>query len=624
MEFSDIAYAKFLSTAPELGNLILTFKDVSDELTNDSDIQVGIFILRAGDDLLFVPVVSKGDGVYPIDSIFINSKNKFFPLTKNTVQRVLNSQKPSMGSAKKIPDTVSTNPSVYHLVNPPRTGKFVYAASSRLTEFLTIIPNELKTHVLEKFSSDSGVYNTLNNLFDLRTIFSALKTSTLEKTDTPSDMSVGVKVRTDGLKLPTPAITSILTTGYFVDGENPLTRVAISTQNWEDGRFTSLSTLDNGDYDIVMKDGSCRKVYLPGSKTTSDNLRAAGTTGKSNEEVSFMLFENGDYAINNGAVTIGNKKDDKVVIPALFRNQPPILLKDLSGGETFAIFGPNMDLIGVYRASQVKITYTGCTVKAHDLQRYQPITIQGLRGYTNTPTDIGNEIFVPSTSLVVVLGNNINNELECTVMAAARRRQLLEWALLNTSLNLTYDNVEFSVNGKPIGMERQAMQLLVEDESIDPTVAESFIKKAKEQKKVVIYLSKKADFKPGEIPQFGNDPPKQINPMGTQQDRLPMQSLQTGVNTGDGQSIESVVISELLQSPDMGDYIDEYLPDIEEGIDRLGRILFLARIHINKLAGGNDTDEVFSFLSALKNVYKMLGDNYMKLEELAANASGKK
>jgi len=64
--------------------------------------------------------------------------------------------------------------------------------------------------------------------------------------------------------------------------------------------------------------------------------------------------------------------------------------------------------------------------------------------------------------------------------------------------------------------------------------------------------------------------------------------------------------------------ISEYLPDIEECIDRLGRILLLSRVNIEKLADGNDSDNVFAFLANLKAVYRMLGDNYMKLEEMIA------
>lgn len=620
--FSDIAHAKFLQTAPELGGLILTFKDVTEELPDDSDINVGIFILRSGDDVLFVPVISKGDGVYPIDSIFISSKNKFFPLTRNTIQKVLNSQKLSIGQPKKIPETVNTNPSVLHLVQPPRTGKFTYATASRLTEFLASLPTTLKSQVLEKFSSDGEVYNGLNKMFGLDNLIKALQTKNLEPANRPADRAPGVRVITGGDNLPTPIVNSILTTGYAVQGNNPLTRVAIASEWWLDNRFNSLSALEGGyDYDVVLKDGSIRKAFVPNRKTPAYYPVNCGSDGPVSNPT-FLLFEDGSWAKTPAAVSIGERSDAKGVVRSLFNYKPPLLLKDVNSGDSFAIFSENMELVGIYRASDIAITHQGCTIKAQDLSNYRSIRIQGIRGYSKAPVDSGAELIVPTTSLVIVLGSNIGSELEQTVISAAKKRELLDWALLNTSMNITYDSIEFAVNGNPIGKEAAVMKLLVEDENIAPEAAQNFIKKAKENRKVIIYLSKIAgDFEAGQIPQFGNKPPQQVNPLGTQQDYLPMDKMKPGMSMGDTQTVESIVISELLQSPDMYEYVREYLPDVEEAIDRLGRILFLGRIHINKLGEGNDADEVFTFLNSLKNIYKMLGDNYIKLEQLAANVS---
>jgi hypothetical protein len=613
MEFSDIAFAKFLQTAPELSNLILTFKDVTEELTNESDIQVGLFVLRSGDDILYVPVVSKGDGIYPIDSIFVSSKNKFFPLTKNTVEKILNSQKLSLGQAKKMPESVPTNPSVQHLVNPPRTGKFVYASASRLTDFLSSIPTSLKEQILEKFASDSDVYNGLHKLFDIKSLFMALKSRTLEKADQPADRSVGVII-TSGTDLPNPQVASILTDGYAINGSNPLTRVAIASEDWKEKRFQGLSTLEAGfDYDVVMRDGTVRKAYIPVRKEiqTNDKPREAA-------DPQFILFEDGSYALNRGAVTVGEKGEPGNVIRSIFGFKPPIVLKNVNSGDTIAIFGDSLDLIGVYDVRKIAITHNGCTIDARDLIAASSCTIQGIRGFSRPPVGTDDEIFVAMSSIVMVLGQR-QADLESSVNAAARRREMIEWALLNTQMSLTHDGVEYSINGKPMGKEAQVMEVLVSKEGIDPIVAQNFVKQAKQKKRLTVYLSKKADFEPGEIPQFGNQPPKQINQLGTQQDYLPMPKLQAGLSTQDPQTVESIVISELLQAPDMNEYVVEYLPDIEEAIDRLGRILFLGRLHINKLGEGNEADKVFELLTSLKNVYKMLGDNYIKLEQLSSS-----
>lgn len=616
--FSDIAFAKFLQTAPELSSLIMTFKDVSEELTDDSDIQVGIFILRSGEDTLYVPVIGKGEGVYPIDSIFISSKNRFFPLSKNTIEVILASQKMSMGKTKKIPSTVQQNPSVYGLVNPPRTGKFTYASASRMTEFLAVLPNEVKGHVLEKISADSDLYNKLHGMFGLEGIVTALKTKLAPATQ-PADRSVGAVIMTEGDNLPTPQIISILTRGYAIDGANALTRMAIQSQTAADGKFTNITSLEGGyDYEIVMKNGTSHRGFCPARTAIPQSDISSRISAKSYDQV--VLFENGDFAITGDVIAQGDPTDNRFVIKAMFDYRPPVLLKDVNWGDTIAILGDNLRLIGIYRVTGITQTYEGCVVKAENLIDHKSVRINGIRGYTKQAMTDEDEIFVPMTSLVALLNNNISFELEKSVASAVNKKDMLERALLNSSINLTYDNVEFSINGRAMGKEAQVMEFLVAQEGVSPDTAETFIKKAMVDKRVVIYLSKKADFEAGQIPEFGNKPPKQVNPMGTQQDRLPMNKLKPAVDTGDNQTVESMVISELLQSQDMNEYIVEYLPDIEEAIDRLGRILFLGRIHINKLGEGNDSDEVFTFLSQLKNVYKMLGDNYIRLERLAANA----
>lgn len=623
--FEDMAYLKFLQTAPELANLVLVFKNCSEEMFQETDVQVGIFVLRAGDDILYVPVVSKGDGIYPIDSVFINSKNKFFPLTKNTIERILNSQKISMGGPKKIPSTVETNPSVYHLVNPPRTGKFAYASASRLTEFLASMPENLKTQVLEKFASDSEIYNKLHKLFDLKAIFGALKARNLEPATQPQDRSPGVRVVTGGDDLPNPQIASILTKGYAVDGANPLTRVAVASEWWKDKRFTGLSSLDSGyDYDVVLYNGGLRRAYVPVQKaiiSVDEEYKPHGGPyegrKKSTSRPQFIIFDNGDYAIDREVVIVGERKEGHNVIRHLLNNRPPIVLKNVNRDDTVAIFDDNLCLTGVYRIDRVSQTYTGCEVEAYDLINNSRTCIQGVRGYEKQAVGTDREIFLSMTVPVVVLSSRVS-DLEKSVTAASVRREMMERAMLAASMNLSHDGVEFSINGSPIGKEAQIMERLVVTEGLDPEVAERFVKRATEEKRVIIFLSKQAsDYAPGEIPQFGVNPPKQINPLGKGQDFLPDYNLKNGIATGDPQTIESVVLSELLQAPDLKEHVLEYLPDIEEAIDKLGRILFLARLHINRLSDGFEADQVFEMLASLKTVYSQLGNNFIKLENLA-------
>lgn len=634
MEFTDIAYAKFLQSWPELSNLILTFQDMTSELGEDTDIKIGIFILRSGTDLFYVPVISKGEGLFPVDSIFFSSKSKFFPLSKDTIEIILNSQKQGLGATSKIPVTVPQNPSVQHLINPPRTGKFSYASSSRLTEFLGSLPNPVKDFVIEKLAEDKQVYNQIHSLFGLDTVFNALRnTSRLEQGIKPKDENMGVSIVRNGDNLPTPQVISILTKGYAINGANPLTRVAIASENVSEKRFTTVTNLDGGyDYEVVLATGGSRKGFVPVNISTP-GLRTKGR--KTDEDPfgynkntrlappSFILFDNGDYAVTGTAVCQGEPDTNKDVLKRYFEFNKPAIPRDLESGSSVAVFDQNMCLIGAYRIVSAALVYEGVTLSARCLLTDSRVTIHAFRGYNKSAFSTNDTLFIPYDALCVRLGDELSDNLERSVTAASVKQEVQAWGMLNSSLNLTYDNVDFFVNGRPLGSIPNVMELLVVKNRIDPAVAETFVKRAMEEKKLVIYLSKEAatgssDFDtPGQIPSFGQDPPPQVNPFGKGSNFLP--NLRNAVETEDPQTVENTLISELLQSPDMFELIEEYLPDIEEAIDRLGRILFLGRINLSKLGEEHNADDVFNFMSLLKNVYRMLGENYIKLQRFASN-----
>lgn len=641
MEFSDIALAKFLQTAPELGNLIVTFQDVTDELSEESDVVVGIYVLKSGEDYFFVPVVSKSDNVYPIDSVFFNSKGKFLPLTKKISEVILNSQKLNLGKKTKIPSTVDQNPSVYEMINPPRTGKFVYASKSRLTEFLHIVPNEIKADIREKLACDMELCTKLNQTFGLETIFSALQDVPIIK---QAEIQKTAKVMTTGENLSDSEVKELLDNGYFVKQGNLLStqitpRLAIRVEDYAKmGKVYGIqNTSANREYEVILKTGETKHGFVPAfkntnrlSKPTDKDMDGGCPTGEVPEihgDHTFILFEDSTWALTDTILATGEPEIRMDVVRSVFDYNPPVMLRNLEGSETFAIFDPDMNLTGIFRGAGMVIHHGyGCTLKAVDRITNRPIHIQAYRNYKEEPL-IGRDpdLFIPYNALVVVLGHDISYDLEINAFQAQTKRHLGELSVMGTSMEIVNDGVEFFMNGSLVGSEMKMAQILIEDEGLEPAVAKNFIKAAKDDKRVKLYLSKKAgtsDFAPGEIPQFGMKPPEQINNFGPNSERM-MTNLRAAAQTGDGQIMESSVISELLQCPDLYTYIQEYLPDIEEAIDKLGRILFLARVHINVLAEQNDPDGIFAFLAALKNVYRTLGDTLIKLQQLSNNVPTK-
>lgn len=608
VDIYPLALAKFLQVAPELGANILSFKDISEDLPQNNDIKVGVFILRTGTELFYVPVVSKAENIYPIDSVFQASKNMFFPLTRKMVDMVLTASKNTVGKPVKIPKEVNQNPDMTTLVTPPRTGKFAYASSSRLTDFLAAMPGYLKNFALEKVAAEKSVYEELNKLFPIQEIFAALKTPAQSMARVSNEAPISV-VTGAAATLSDEEVAEILEHGYAVNGSAESTRVAV-TQLAEAGKFTHVSNLDgDSDFELVLNNGTCREAFIP---KIVDLGRNAHTD-------TVAIFTNGAYAVSKSFIASGDRLDRKHVLGTVFEHNPPVLPRDLNNDEEFAVIDTDANLIGLFRAHRVVLSNLGVDIQVNTIAG-APTCVRNIvasHNYGAKPSIIGHTLYMPFSSLVVRLKGNLTTELEISINSAAKRNELSLANLMGDQLNIGYDGVEFSVNNRALGSEESLMRRLAVEESIEPGLASSFIKEAKEKKFLKVYLSKKAsnDFKPAEHPQYG-EKPATVPKTGLNGSFIP--NVQSALKIGDAQSTEATIISELLQAPDMFELIEEYQPELEQCIDKLGRILFLSRVNINQLAEGNDIDSVFAFLASLKSTYRMLGDNYIKLNEMLA------
>lgn len=624
MEFSEIALQKLLQLFPELSSYIVSFKDVSEETgKEESGLRVGMFILQLGQEYYYVPVIMKNETVLPMDSLFSATEGKFYPLTRSFMDQAISSSQVYLGKPTKIPATVPTNPSVYELVTPPRTGKFVYASSSRLTEFLANMPNMVKQAMIEKFAADKEVYSALHKLFGLENVLAALRPS---KEGPKAIAKPAVQLITEGKGLENDVVKDILEKGYALRGENTTNRVAVLANDFNSlGPLQILGGADAGrDYGVVTTSGEVKEAYIPKRAVAAPKfaalLRPFNSDAISQDPV-FALFSNGDYAISGQIVSRGEPLDSKKVVKDLFGFRSPSVPKDIRGGDRIAIFSPELNLVGVYSIWNVINSNIGVTLKGSNLlpcgDGYsREVTINAYRNCQVINAQNSENIFVPYNCLVVVLKSDVSNELETNVNSALAKLELSTLTALGTAVDIGYDGVEFSFNGKAIGPEVKMVELLVVNEGINPQKAESFIKQAKEQKHVKVYLSKKADFEPGEIPQYGDIPPEQQNTFGADAQNSFMGNVRSAVETQDPQTVESTIISELIQATNMTDLVREYLPDIQESIDKLGRTLFLARLNMDQLSQSQNANELLGFISNIRNVYRLLGDNFIKLQRM--------
>lgn len=616
MDFSDIALAKFLEAAPELGPSILNFNELTEELGDGGDTKIGVFSLRIGAGLAFLPVVAKGDNIFPIDSIFVDEDSQFRPLTKSTIQGLMNQSGMAPGKATKIPQNIDKNPSVYNMINPPRTGKFTYASTSRLTDFLAVMPDYLKKFAFEKISSEKTVYDSLDRIFGLKTIFEVLQpnknTAAAMGDITAKPVSVVTGPAQLGAAFTDAMAKDVVANGYTVIGAPEVSRVAVSFQPYNtEGMYREVDNAVEGgcDHVVATKSGTPMLAFFPANNR---NNPVRGET--------VALFPNGDWAASVKFIAVGDKPEHNTVLKTLFDVAPPKLLRDCARGDRVILMTSGGDYLGPFSVDSVVQNHMGTELEVYASGGVRKIC--GYRNHTHELTKIGDTLFVPTNILVIVLGNNISASIEHSTTHASLKRELITSQFLGAELNLRFDGVEFSGNGHVWGTKAAAMKELVENEKLEPAVAETFLKQAELTKSVKIFLSKLAstDFNPAEMPQGGAyaaDPAKNVGLNGAF-----MPAIQEASRLGDGQVLEATIISQLLQVPDLFEYIGEFMPDLLQTVDKLGRILFLTRVKLNNLSENLDPDSVFALVSQIKTVYRQLGDAVEKLKEISVTSKG--
>jgi hypothetical protein len=604
MDFSAQAITKILQLFPKLSQFIVSFKDITEEMNREGDdTQAGVCVVSFGGQMYFIPVVAKAGVVQPIDSIFNPAASEFLPMTKGFVENLTETQSLNqMGKSTKIPQTVIQNPSLHNLVVPPRTGKVAYASTGRFIDLLASSSNMVKKAFTEVLRNNSEMANGLDSHFDISSIVQALKSKVESETGTTPE--VKVMVITGGDNLSEPEIQSILDKGYAVRGKQTNPRIVVDA--CLSGAVRQLGALDsNMTFEIVLKSGETRQGTV-----MKQTLPTDGTANPL-----FVLFSNGDFSTTHKSVGAGQGVQGHSVLKQVFQNCPPMVPSQVLGGTKVMILTPCLEMAGAFRVNRAMASSIGITLYCRSLVTDQPMTINAYANCTNITKISDDEVIIPADTLMVELGKDIYCELECNPNTAQMKIQMASMMHLGDHGVISHDGVEFTFNNKPVASAASMIGNLI-DLGIDPDMAESFMEKARIRKQFKFLMSKKADFSTGDIPTFGEFPgdPSNDYSFGPSMVGNTNQSF----STNDDQTIEATLLAELLQAPDMNEYVSEYLPDIKTSIDRLGRLLLLYRLNMSKMFNGSNASEILALVGSLRNVYRSLGDAYLKLSRLAS------
>lgn len=614
MNFSQMALEKLNAASPGLSKYVIAFKDMSSELQDSDGVEVGVFIMRNGGSLFYAPVISRGGVTFPIDSIYLADRKAFFPLTKKTMEQIQSQQNANVGQAARIPQGAIKNPDMKDLVVPPRTGKFMYASDGRLEGIIQLAHPEIRKDLAEVLEKTAELYDILD--------VPALTEALLSNEQLTFEMTKEARVLFDCDDLPDEAIQDILNKGYHVAGEHSQTRVVV-----ESNGASHFTTMAAGE---------------PGHAYTAEGIGGL--------EVPIAVLPQSDLDIKDkrililGEAGVFSYTDPGIVIHQQERPYDEFIktlhAKEYSAGDAFALVeqGDDRYLVFfdgcgyfVFQADGGPAIMDGETITLRGRiygkgGRANVIVTPGMHGLMHVQ-DLENgdkNIYLNSTCKVYTgFSPAFGNSFERSLSSAMVRHEHRTMTVLPEFHTMTYHNGEFAIDGRLVGGRGPAAKVLVETLKLQPGDSERLLKSAQENRKVEMHMSKEAADSTSVTPlvEYGQKLPPQQQISGNARERsLGMEDrVRTAAKTKDKSAIEATIISELLNDPDMFGTVTEYLPEIGQAVDRLGRVLFLARVNSNKLSESMDPEALSNMLTNLRSAYSNLGESYVKLEQISAN-----
>ena len=660
MSFSDDALAMLLQTCPQITDKIVSFQDLSEEVGQENPTKVGVFILLAGSSNIFIPVLARQDTVMPLDSVFFSDKKQFFPLNDRIVQWIVNSTHP-LGKPKKIPSGVVGNPSVEALVNPPRTGKFVYAGD-RFTEFLAALDEKIKKDLKATLLKDENL-KALHKVLDLKKVVRSLDAPTqvgrLTRQELlPGSLQVTRFFDPNSENIPPHLVNQVITKGWAAE---PSDQVRLVVEEATNHYYNELSFVDtNKAYRVVKNDGQAIIGFSPDRRQMSEleenyspQYKKPNVHGEPTRDVrqSFLIFENGNYAMSRAGqkfVIEGAPQAIGDVFDQILANVEKVPLVDLApgnNGATFALFDVEGRLYDVF--SLLYRTGSQSIVELRVLSMLAGLGTCRLVMRPNANIEqVGwlksdNTIIVPVNAVAVLLNQDITDHICTNAIHAEALRRFQFDEVLEQKMLVGYDGFEYQIDGTPIPRRTDLMRRLIVDEGFAPDVAEHFAKRAEETGRVRLSMSKKADvsFHAGVIPSFGIDPPPQdksrldtrktaygkvkldeggreIPPLSLM-DPTWMRTVQIAASTGDKDIVEATIMGNLMTAVPI-DLLREYLPDLATTIDKIGRLLFVFRLKMTEMIKDKNPLDVEELLQRMRTVYRALGVSYLDLVYLMA------
>jgi len=631
-DFQQEAMNKLSITAPSLMGGVLRFQDLSQGFTQVKNVFVGVFVLALPAGAFLIPVVARDDIVFPLDSVYDTTEDKFKPLTPSYIQVITTMQGTRIGTPQRIPSYVNVNPSIYNMIVPPRTGKYAYA-SAGLEDFLAQVPQGLFDRFRATLMENKGITARMNEVIDL--------TSALDR-PLPRVNRLMTEVSEPGVQILTSAndinpaeisvIKDILDCGYHIKGDIQEPRPAVEMASGHEGLIQVDGAVEGMAYRALRLDGSsvnamilkrAPRIYgidLPMRKTS---LRGGFMTGdgkaeKADDGKYLLITEYGGWCPDGDVVLHSQPIELSDVAKEMYAQGKVRDMQSVCNGDTFVML-THKGALGPFTARLVTHTDSMIIIRAcqpygsshyTSMMQNGEVVITVSTGYSGDYFAEPGRILTSPHRSAIVLGHREDEALEHSLSSARNRMELRVRGELCDPLDISsHGHGFFSMGGRQLS-EPELAELLIVGHGLGKQASLGFIKSAKEKGKITVMMQKKAvdmgATPVGEIPEYGQVPPQE------ELTNFNLNALNDAVNTQYPDIVEGAIMIQFLQDPSMYSTIGGYLPLMKDCVDRIGRTLLLLRLHSDTIA----PDQTSGVTMALRNTYNQVGDSVLKLEQM--------
>lgn len=172
--FTQMAFTQMEAKHPDLLEFVTTFKPIKIDV--NTGVAVGVFILVMEDQEIYIPAVSSNNQLKPLEMFYHKNSNQFRPLDHDHLAVALTAQQEVMGEPAPLSRHVESDADISHFVEPPNTGKAVYASDNSLVllDFLRTLPNRELKKVANTFRANKKLRKIAAEIYGPENLVAAL------------------------------------------------------------------------------------------------------------------------------------------------------------------------------------------------------------------------------------------------------------------------------------------------------------------------------------------------------------------------------------------------------------------------------------------------------------------